>query len=70
MTKLSAGAGRDLIQLAGGMPNPSTFPLEQLAEIAAAEVRDHGGRGLQYGMTAGYRPLVEWICDYVGSKGI
>lgn len=65
MTKLSADAGRELISLAGGMPDPATFPLERLAEIAASEVRDHHGKSLQYGMTAGYRPLVEWICRYI-----
>lgn len=70
MTRLAAGAGPDLITFAGGMPNPATFPLPSLAEIAAAEIRDHQGRSLQYGMTAGYRPLVQWICDYLGQQQI
>ncbi len=70
MTKLSSVAGRDLISFAGGMPNPATFPLERLAEIAAAEVRNHEGRSLQYGLTTGFRPLVQWICEYVAEKGI
>ena len=65
MTKLAAGAGRDLISLAGGMPDPATFPLDRLGEIAASEIRDNQGRSLQYGMTSGYRPLVEWICNYL-----
>ncbi len=70
MTKLSAVAGRDLITFAGGMPNPLTFPLDKLAEYAASEIKDHEGRNLQYGMTAGTRNLVNWVSEYVNSKGI
>jgi 2-aminoadipate transaminase len=70
MTKLSAVAGRDLITFAGGMPNPLTFPLEQLAEYAASEIRDNEGRSLQYGLTAGMRSLVQWICEHVNAKGV
>jgi 2-aminoadipate transaminase len=70
MTKLSAVAGRDLITFAGGMPNPLTFPLEQLAEYAASEIQDHEGRSLQYGLTAGTRMLVQWICEHVNAKGV
>lgn len=70
MTKLAASAGPDLITLAGGMPNPATFPLEELAGIAAAEIRDHAGRSLQYGITSGFRPLLSWICEYVSKDGI
>lgn len=65
MTKLAASAGPDLITLAGGMPNPTTFPLGALADIAAREIKDHQGRSLQYGMTTGFRPLVQWVCDYL-----
>jgi 2-aminoadipate transaminase len=70
MTKLAAAAGPELITFAGGMPNPATFPLDDLAEIAASELREHGGRNLQYGMTTGYRPLVQWIAQYLGSQDI
>ena len=70
MTKLAAGAGPDLITFAGGMPNAATFPLEELARYASEEVHGHGGRNLQYGMTAGTRSLIQWICEYVKGKGI
>ena len=70
MTKLSAGLGRELITFAGGMPNPATFPLEELAQYAGEEIRAHGGSHLQYGMTGGTRGLVDWVCQYVQSKGI
>ena len=70
MTKLAAQAGRDLITFAGGMPNPATFPLKTLAEIAVEEIENHGGRNLQYGPTIGTRMLVEWIAQYSEKKGI
>src|SRR5918996_4400253 len=70
MTKLSAQAGHDLITFAGGMPNPLTFPLDQLAEYAASEIRDNEGRSLQYGLTAGMRTLVQWVCEHVNGKGV
>lgn len=70
MTKLAAAAGSELIAFAGGMPNPATFPLQELSEIAAAEIRDHHGRSLQYGMTTGYRPLVQWICEYLAAQKV
>lgn len=69
-TKLSAAAGPDLISFGGGMPNAATFPLEQLAEYAASEIRDHQGKSLQYGMTQGHRGLIQWISDYARSKNI
>lgn len=70
MTKLAFQAGRDLITFAGGMPNPATFPLKRLAQIAAEEIENHEGRSLQYGATVGTRGLVEWISQYSHSKGI
>jgi 2-aminoadipate transaminase len=70
MTKLAAAAGGTLITFAGGMPNPKTFPLEKLAQIASSEILEHHGKNLQYGMTSGYRPLVRWISEYLIEKGI
>jgi len=70
MSKLAAAAGPELISLAGGMPDPATFPLERLAEVAASEIRDHYGKSLQYGQTAGFRPLLEWICRYIARYNI
>ena len=70
MTKLAAAAGKDLITFAGGMPNPATFPLDRLARYAVEQIQYENGQNLQYGMTAGPRSLIHWICEYVGSKGI
>jgi 2-aminoadipate transaminase len=70
MTRLAAGVGRELITLAGGMPNPLTFPLDELSEIASGEIRNYEGKNLQYGLTIGFRPLVDWIAVYLQAKGI
>jgi 2-aminoadipate transaminase len=70
MTKLAAQAGRDLITFAGGMPNPATFPLKRLTQIATEEIESHEGRTLQYGSTVGPRGLLEWISQYSKKKGI
>jgi 2-aminoadipate transaminase len=69
-TKLASTIGRELITLASGMPNPLTYPLEQLGTIAAEETSQHEGKSLQYGLTTGFRPLVDWICKYVEKNGI
>jgi len=42
-----------MISLAGGLPDPSLFPTDALAEIASTVIRAKGGSTLQYGLTAG-----------------
>ena len=43
----------DIISLAGGLPSPETFPIEQLAERLPDWLRQHGASALQYGATEG-----------------
>lgn len=51
-----------MISFAGGLPNPTYFPVEQM-KIAFAEVMTTGGKEiLQYAGSQGYLPLREWIC--------
>ena len=50
-----------IISFAGGLPNPSTFPVAEIAESAAKVLRDAGTSALQYSTTEGYRPLREFI---------
>ena len=52
---LAAGPG--LINMAGGLPAPETFPAEELAEIAAAVVRDNPGEALGYSPVDGLPAL-------------
>ena len=43
----------EVISLAGGLPSPTTFPTELLADILPDVLRDHGNAALQYGPTEG-----------------
>ncbi len=56
---------RDVISLAGGLPDPSTFPKEELAEIASYIIREYGEMALQYGTTQGARILREALCHFM-----
>jgi 2-aminoadipate transaminase len=50
-----------IISFAGGVPNPETFPAEQLAEIAASIIVSQKAVALQYGPTRGLPRLREYI---------
>ncbi|MCE4621398.1 MAG: PLP-dependent aminotransferase family protein [Desulfurococcales archaeon] len=49
--------GRDIISLAGGLPDPSTFPRDKLASIAQRVIEDLGDKALQYSPTPGVTPF-------------
>ncbi len=51
----------DIISFAGGAPSPETFPTDILADISADILRNNGTVALQYGVTEGYRPLVDFV---------
>lgn len=46
-----------VLSLAGGMPDPATFPVDHLATAAAAAIGDESGAALQYGRTEGVPEL-------------
>ena len=48
---LAAGNVPGLINMAGGLPAPEVFPVEDLAEFAGRAVREHPGDTLGYGPT-------------------
>ncbi len=53
-----AAAGRpDIINLAGGLPDPALFPVGDLARLAAAAVRERPAEVLGYGPVAGMADL-------------
>ncbi|WP_421121785.1 PLP-dependent aminotransferase family protein [Aquihabitans daechungensis] len=60
-----------IVSLAGGLPNPATFPSEALARAAAAALAADPSSALQYGPTEGHRPLRRWIADrnHLGPAG-
>lgn len=60
----------DMISFAGGMPNPETFPVEIIREIASDVLTKDGGKVLQYGITEGYPPLRHSIAERMRTKGM
>ena len=60
----------DMISFAGGMPNPETFPVEIIREIASDVLTKDGGKVLQYGITEGYPPLRQSIAERMRTKGM
>jgi 2-aminoadipate transaminase len=69
--RLTALLGRrDIISLAAGAPSSETFPIEELADIAARVIRTRGQFVLQYGPTRGPQPLVEAIAEMLRGRGI
>lgn len=60
----------EVLSLAGGLPSPSTFPTEALAEACAKVLRDQPQKALQYAPTDGYAPLREWIAERMGTMQV
>ena len=52
----------DIISFAGGLPNPSAFPVTELAQAAEDVMKEDGVASLQYATTEGFLPLREWVC--------
>lgn len=52
---------KELISFAGGLPNPLSFPVNDINEAASKVLRDCGNNVLQYSTTEGYLPLREFI---------
>ena len=58
---LKAASDPDVISFAGGLPNPSLFPLKELEVCAGKVFQKYGHQVLQYASTEGYYPLREFI---------
>ncbi|MBN2395178.1 MAG: PLP-dependent aminotransferase family protein, partial [Candidatus Atribacteria bacterium] len=54
-----------VISLAGGMPDPKTFPIEELKEICAKIINKDSALALQYSSTDGYIKLREFLYDWL-----
>ncbi|HVG20732.1 MAG TPA: PLP-dependent aminotransferase family protein [Blastocatellia bacterium] len=69
--KLTQMLGRgDVISFAAGAPSAETFPVEEMAEIAARVIRERGRFALQYGPTRGQSALVEAVVAILRSRGV
>ncbi|MBN1543702.1 PLP-dependent aminotransferase family protein [candidate division KSB1 bacterium] len=67
---LNVAVRPDMISFAGGMPNPSLFPIEQVDELYRSLTLEQKQVGFQYGPTGGYPPLVESIKNYLKKKNL
>ncbi len=68
---LKVTADPSVISFAGGLPNPASFPVPEIAAAAAKVLYESGPSALQYSTTEGYKPLREWIAKrYQDKKGM
>ncbi len=60
----------EMISFAGGLPNPETFPLEELKEIMMEVLETEGRKALQYGTTDGNDKLREELAKRYIAQGL
>ncbi len=60
----------DIISLAGGLPDPQTFPREELADIARQVIINFGEKALQYAPTRGVSYFLEAVREFAVRHGI
>lgn len=61
--------GKEIISFAGGLPAPELFPVDEIRD-SMMRVLEQGQSALQYGLTAGYLPLREKLCERMAVKGM
>jgi 2-aminoadipate transaminase len=60
----------EVISLAGGLPDTSTFPAERLAALMARVAADSSAQALQYGPTEGFEPAKRCIVEVMAAEGM
>lgn len=60
---LKAASDPDVISFAGGLPNPVSFPQEELLQSMERIVKTYGSNVFQYSITAGLPELRQYIAD-------
>lgn len=60
---LKAASDPSVISFAGGLPNPISFPQEELLESTERVVKTYGSNVFQYSITAGLPELRQYIAD-------
>ena len=63
LATILAGAPPGVLSLAGGFPNPKTFPTTEIAEIVTRLMRDDPGVALQYTAPEGIPSVREYLRD-------
>ncbi len=62
--------GRQVISLAGGLPDPRVFPREELAEITREIIEEKGEAALQYSPTRGVTAFLEVLRGFLSQRGV
>jgi 2-aminoadipate transaminase len=60
----------EIISFAGGLPNPLSFPIQELKIIVQNVLNNHGKVALQYGATQGINELREAIAERSRKEGM
>lgn len=58
----------DVISFAGGLPNPISFPIDELKQSVNDAIDANGAKVFQYSTTQGYLPLRQYIADKYNNK--
>ncbi|MBM7664666.1 2-aminoadipate transaminase [Solibacillus kalamii] len=58
----------DVISFAGGLPNPISFPIDELKQSVNDAIEANGAKVFQYSTTQGYLPLRQYIADKLNNK--
>ena len=59
----------DMIPFAGGLPDPTTLPVGEMARAAQYVLSRQGAGALQYGKSEGFEPLRSYIAEYLTGRG-
>src|SRR5437763_1322850 len=67
---LKVTAQPEVISLAGGLPAPELFPVDEYRRAFEWVLETAGPVALQYGPSEGYWPLRQFIAERLGRSGI
>jgi len=67
---LKVTAQPDIISLAGGLPAPELFPIEEYRRAFEWVLETDGAQALQYGPSEGYRPLRTLLAQRLSGFGM
>ena len=56
----------ETINFTRGVPANESFPIDDVIDAARAALKTNGPAMLQYGPSAGFQPLREWLADWQG----
>ncbi len=65
---LKAASDPSITSFAGGLPNPISFPQEQLLESMQRVVAERGADAFQYSATAGIEELRQWVAARINQR--